>query len=292
MSAWTVWSCHSLNYSQNYQSKSHFPKSHLNLISAVFGLKGNPYTTKISHPKHQHCRRNVRCASRSRIHFASGIYKSARNLFLLCATLSTESKDGLHGAGSGQRRSSGGSKEVLRLQDGIWYGGPPSGHGSGHSPDERPHYHPNHAGQLTVELWVTCGRNSALCLSLRSNACLLSDPPPPTPVRVSWQGLCCYLEESFGNLKERGVVIGYDARAHPPSGGSSKRFAALAAAVFISRGVPVHLFSDITPTPFVVKTSAIPPISLNHCVFEVEKTLAKNPHLQLCSSCSVDFLNV
>lgn len=65
------------------------------------------------------------------------------------------------------------------------------------------------------------------------------------------QGFCRYLEESFGNLKERGVVIGYDARAHPPSGGGSKRFANLAAAVFISRGVPVHLFSDITPTPFV-----------------------------------------
>lgn len=65
------------------------------------------------------------------------------------------------------------------------------------------------------------------------------------------QGFCRYLEERFGNLKERGVVIGYDARAHPPSGGSSKQFARLAAAVFISRGVPVQLFSDITPTPFV-----------------------------------------
>ncbi|XP_061627241.1 phosphoglucomutase-2 isoform X4 [Phyllopteryx taeniolatus] len=65
------------------------------------------------------------------------------------------------------------------------------------------------------------------------------------------QGLCRYLEDSFVNLKERGVAIGYDARAHPPSGGSSKRFARLAAAAFIGRGVPVHLFSDITPTPFV-----------------------------------------
>ncbi|XP_061883205.1 phosphoglucomutase-2 [Entelurus aequoreus] len=65
------------------------------------------------------------------------------------------------------------------------------------------------------------------------------------------QGFCRYLEDSFDNLKERGVVIGYDARAHPPSGGSSKQFAKLAAAVFTSRGVPVHLFSDITPTPFV-----------------------------------------
>nr|XP_057937717.1 phosphoglucomutase-2 isoform X1 [Doryrhamphus excisus] len=65
------------------------------------------------------------------------------------------------------------------------------------------------------------------------------------------QGFCRYLEDSFKNLKERGVVIGYDARAHDPSGGSSKQFAKLAAAVFTSQGVPVHLFSDITPTPFV-----------------------------------------
>ncbi|XP_056441770.1 phosphoglucomutase-2 [Gadus chalcogrammus] len=65
------------------------------------------------------------------------------------------------------------------------------------------------------------------------------------------QGFCGYLEQCFPDLKERGVVIGYDARAHPASGGSSKRFASLAAAAFTSRGVPVHLFSDITPTPFV-----------------------------------------
>ncbi|XP_011617682.2 phosphopentomutase [Takifugu rubripes] len=65
------------------------------------------------------------------------------------------------------------------------------------------------------------------------------------------QGLCRYLEDSFESLKDRGVVIGHDARAHPPSGGSSKRFASLAAAVFLSKGIPVHLFSDITPTPFV-----------------------------------------
>uniref|UniRef100_A0AAZ3S265 Phosphoglucomutase 2 n=1 Tax=Oncorhynchus tshawytscha TaxID=74940 RepID=A0AAZ3S265_ONCTS len=63
---------------------------------------------------------------------------------------------------------------------------------------------------------------------------------------------CKYLEQCFGqSLKERGVVVGFDARAHPPSGGSSRRFASLAAAVFSYRGVPVHLFCDITPTPFV-----------------------------------------
>uniref|UniRef100_A0A673IAX0 Phosphoglucomutase-2-like n=1 Tax=Sinocyclocheilus rhinocerous TaxID=307959 RepID=A0A673IAX0_9TELE len=66
------------------------------------------------------------------------------------------------------------------------------------------------------------------------------------------QGFCAYLEQCFTDLKQRGVVIGFDARAHPPSGGSSKRFACLAASVLISRGVPVCLFSDITPTPYVV----------------------------------------
>ncbi|KAK0155964.1 Phosphoglucomutase-2 [Merluccius polli] len=65
------------------------------------------------------------------------------------------------------------------------------------------------------------------------------------------QGFCRYLEQCFADLKERGVVIGFDARAHPASGGSSKHFASLAAAAFTSQGVPVHLFSDITPTPFV-----------------------------------------
>ncbi|KAI2668644.1 Phosphoglucomutase-2 [Labeo rohita] len=65
------------------------------------------------------------------------------------------------------------------------------------------------------------------------------------------QGFCAYLEQCFTDLKQRGVVIGFDARANPPSGGSSKRFACLAASVFISRGVPVYLFSDITPTPYV-----------------------------------------
>lgn len=65
------------------------------------------------------------------------------------------------------------------------------------------------------------------------------------------QGFCRYLEKNFSDLKKRGVVIGYDARAHPSSGGSSKRFSRLAAATFISQGIPVFLFSNITPTPYV-----------------------------------------
>ncbi|XP_063313933.1 phosphopentomutase [Pelobates fuscus] len=68
------------------------------------------------------------------------------------------------------------------------------------------------------------------------------------------QGFCRYLEKNIADLKERGVVIGYDARAHPSSGGSSKRFARLAATTFISQGIPVYLFSSITPTPFVPYT--------------------------------------
>ncbi|XP_049328412.1 phosphoglucomutase-2 [Astyanax mexicanus] len=65
------------------------------------------------------------------------------------------------------------------------------------------------------------------------------------------QGFCRYLEQCFTDLKERGVVIGFDAREHTASGGSSKRFASLAAAVLTSRGVPVYLFSVFTPTPYV-----------------------------------------
>lgn len=65
------------------------------------------------------------------------------------------------------------------------------------------------------------------------------------------QGLCRYLEKTFSDVKNRGVVIGFDARAHTPSGSSSRRFAQYAATVLISQGIPVYLFSQITPTPFV-----------------------------------------
>ncbi|XP_054996655.1 phosphopentomutase [Sorex araneus] len=68
------------------------------------------------------------------------------------------------------------------------------------------------------------------------------------------QGFCRYLEKQFSDLKQRGVVISFDARAHPASGGNSRRFAQLAATTFITQGVPVYLFSDITPTPFVPYT--------------------------------------
>jgi len=47
-------------------------------------------------------------------------------------------------------------------------------------------------------------------------------------------------------LKQKGVVVGCDARKH------SREFARITAAVFLSRGVPVYLFRDICATPHVV----------------------------------------
>uniref|UniRef100_A0A4W3ID32 Phosphoglucomutase 2 n=1 Tax=Callorhinchus milii TaxID=7868 RepID=A0A4W3ID32_CALMI len=86
------------------------------------------------------------------------------------------------------------------------------------------------------------------------------------------QGLCRYLEKSFPDLQTRGVVIGFDARAHPSSGSSSERFARLSATVLISQKIPVHLFSQITPTPFVPYTVS----QLNLCA-GIMVTASHNP---------------
>ncbi|XP_077983669.1 phosphopentomutase-like isoform X2 [Glandiceps talaboti] len=61
----------------------------------------------------------------------------------------------------------------------------------------------------------------------------------------STQGFLRHLESSFDTLKEKGVVIGHDHRIN------SKRFAHLAACICLHAGVPVYLFSQIVPTPFV-----------------------------------------
>ena len=70
------------------------------------------------------------------------------------------------------------------------------------------------------------------------------------------QGLLRYLEHELGEssgeegaLRSRGVCLGYDHRRR----GSlhSERFALLAAAVFVSQGVPVYLYSRPVPTPLV-----------------------------------------
>ncbi|GMH81037.1 hypothetical protein TrST_g11863 [Triparma strigata] len=69
------------------------------------------------------------------------------------------------------------------------------------------------------------------------------------------QGLLSYLKEDVANnVKEKGVVIGYD---HRCSSGftdydlSSKQFAMVSAAVFASQNVPVYLFPDLVATPLV-----------------------------------------
>ncbi|XP_067889104.1 glucose 1,6-bisphosphate synthase isoform X2 [Heterodontus francisci] len=67
----------------------------------------------------------------------------------------------------------------------------------------------------------------------------------------STQGLLNYLEKCFTDLKQRGVVIGYDTRGQETSSCSSKRLAQLTAAVFLGKDVPVYLFSTYVPTPFV-----------------------------------------
>lgn len=68
------------------------------------------------------------------------------------------------------------------------------------------------------------------------------------------QGMYHYLERSFPDLKSRGVVVGYDTRGQAGSNCSSERLAKLTAAVLLSRGVQVYLFSRYVPTPFVPYT--------------------------------------
>ena len=80
------------------------------------------------------------------------------------------------------------------------------------------------------------------------------------------QGLCRYLEKLFPDVKQRGVVVGFDARHN------SERLAQRTTCVFASQGVPVHLFSKIVPTPFV-------PFSVlkYKCVCGVMITASHNP---------------
>ncbi|KAL3056846.1 hypothetical protein OYC64_007342 [Pagothenia borchgrevinki] len=65
------------------------------------------------------------------------------------------------------------------------------------------------------------------------------------------QGLYSYLIRCCSDVSSRGVVVGFDTRGQQESGCSSSRLARLVAAVLLSRGVPVHLFSAFVPTPYV-----------------------------------------
>ncbi|KAK6181557.1 hypothetical protein SNE40_009387 [Patella caerulea] len=59
------------------------------------------------------------------------------------------------------------------------------------------------------------------------------------------QGLTRYLLDTCQNTKSMGVVIGYDARHN------SKRWSELTSTVLVSQGIPVYVFSQVCPTPYV-----------------------------------------
>ena len=60
------------------------------------------------------------------------------------------------------------------------------------------------------------------------------------------QGLCAHVISSIEDVKSRGIVVGFDGRHN------SAKWARLVANIFIRKGIPVYLFSQINPTPFVV----------------------------------------
>ena len=82
------------------------------------------------------------------------------------------------------------------------------------------------------------------------------------------QGLCAQLQSHYATsaLAERGVVLGYDGRKN------SRKYAHVAAAVFLSANVKVRLFRTLTPTPVTPFTVA----RLGLCA-GVQVTASHNP---------------
>lgn len=80
------------------------------------------------------------------------------------------------------------------------------------------------------------------------------------------QGLARYLKESVVKSKKQGVVIGYDGRYH------SKSFAEYTAIAILSLDIPVFLFSQIVPTPFI-------PFAIKklNCIAGIVITASHNP---------------
>jgi hypothetical protein len=65
-------------------------------------------------------------------------------------------------------------------------------------------------------------------------------------IQQTTQGLLRYLQQQEPErLRRHGIAIGYDGRH------GSHEFAAIAAAVCVSQGIPAWLFSELVPTPFV-----------------------------------------
>ena len=64
-------------------------------------------------------------------------------------------------------------------------------------------------------------------------------------VQQTSAGLCRYLEATVDGARDRGVVVGYDARR------MSREFAEDTAAVLLAAGYRVYLTTDVVPTPLV-----------------------------------------
>ena len=64
-------------------------------------------------------------------------------------------------------------------------------------------------------------------------------------------GIAAYLERTVSGAKEKGVVLGYDHRSRSELELSSSNFALISAAVFLSRGFKVEMFSELVCTPLV-----------------------------------------
>ncbi|KAG1664136.1 Phosphoglucomutase-2 [Nymphon striatum] len=79
-------------------------------------------------------------------------------------------------------------------------------------------------------------------------------------------GLLHYMKKVCPDLEQKGVVFGYDARYN------SRRFARLSAACFLNSNIPVYLFGDFVPTPFVPFT-----ILEYKCAGGVMVTASHNP---------------
>lgn len=80
------------------------------------------------------------------------------------------------------------------------------------------------------------------------------------------QGLVQYVLQAKPEVQQRGVVFGFDGRHN------SERWAKISAAICISSGIPVFLFSKMCPTPYV-------PFSIKHfgTVCGVMVTASHNP---------------
>jgi len=60
-----------------------------------------------------------------------------------------------------------------------------------------------------------------------------------------------YIEDTVEDCKSRGIVVGFDHRRTEAV--SSRSFAMMTAAVFLSRGFKVFFFNDFVATPLVVR---------------------------------------